>query len=283
MDAANASTKASRSAKLSARHVAKHFWASGEDAPLAALSDVSLDIADGEFVCIVGPSGCGKTTFRTIVAGLLPFDHGTIEIAGSAISGPGRDRAMVLQQARLLPWRTTFDNVTYGMQLHRRFTPAEMAERAQRLIELVGLKGFERRYPAELSGGMQQRVNLARALATDPEILLMDEPFAALDAQTREFMQAELMRIWQEHSKTVLFVTHQIDEAVYLADRVLVFGTRPGRLKAEFKVPFPRPRQLAIKRRPEFLALLDDIWALIEEEAERGGLVRGGSDPAVTP
>ena len=283
MDAANASTKPSRSAKLSARHVAKHFWASGEDTPLAALSDINLDIADGEFVCIVGPSGCGKTTFLNIVAGLLPFDHGAIEIAGRSISGPGQDRAMVFQQARLLPWRTTFDNVTYGMQLHRRFTPAEMAARAQGLIELVGLKGFERRFPAELSGGMHQRVNLARALATDPEILLMDEPFAALDAQTREFMQAELMRIWQEHSKTVLFVTHQIDEAVYLADRVLVFGTRPGRLKAEFKVPFPRPRQLAIKRRPEFLALLDDIWALIEEEAERAGLVRGGADPAVTP
>jgi NitT/TauT family transport system ATP-binding protein len=261
-----------RAVKLAAAGVTKHFWIDGAAEPVVALSDVSLQVAEGEFLCIVGPSGCGKTTFLNIVAGLLPFDRGRIEIGGREVDGPGRDRAVVFQQSSLLPWRNTLDNVLYGMQLHRRFSPEEMRDRARRYIDLVGLRGFERHYPAELSGGMQQRVNLARALATDPEILLMDEPFAALDAQTREFMQAELLRIWQKAGKTVIFVTHQIDEAAYLADRVVVFGTRPGRLKAEFDVPFARPRGLELKRAPEFLALLDRVWRLIEEEAARAGL-----------
>ena len=268
--------------KLVATGVSKYFWMKREPDPIPALSNVSLSIADGEFVCIVGPSGCGKTTFLNVATGLLPPDAGKIEIAGRAIDGPGRDRATVFQQSRLLPWRTTLGNVTYGMELHRKFSRAETRDRAAHFIKLVGLQGFERRYPAELSGGMQQRVNLARALATDPEILLMDEPFAALDAQTREFMQAELLRICGQAGKTVLFVTHQIDEAAFLADRVLVFGTRPGRLKQEFVVPFERPRTLALKRRPEFLALVDSIWALIEEEGARAGLVRtDGSAEAV--
>ncbi len=259
--------------KLVAQDVSKIFWIEGEDKPVHALDHVSLNVEDGEFVCIVGPSGCGKTTFLNIAAGLLKHDGGRIEIAGNVAAGPGRDRAMVFQQARLLPWRTTFDNVRYGMELHRRFSDAQMNERTQYFIDLVGLNGAERRHPGELSGGMQQRVNLARALAVNPEILLMDEPFAALDAQTREFMQAELLRIWRETRKTVMFVTHQIDEAVFLADRVVVFGTRPGRFKAEFKVDFPRPRTLSLKRDPKFLALMDDIWRLIEEEAQRAGLL----------
>ena len=266
-------TASSGDPKLLAQDVSKVFWIEDEDTPVHALDRVSLNIRDGEFVCIVGPSGCGKTTFLNIVAGLLPQDGGRIEIAGNLARGPGRDRAVVFQQARLLPWRTTFDNVMYGMQLHRRFDEKEMRERAQYYIDLVGLRGFERRHPAELSGGMQQRVNLARALATDPEILLMDEPFAALDAQTREFMQAELLRIWRDTKKTVLFVTHQIDEAVFLSDRVVVFGTRPGRFKADFEVDFPRPRSLSLKRDPRFLATMDDIWRLIEEEAKRAGLM----------
>jgi NitT/TauT family transport system ATP-binding protein len=268
---------ANGSAKLVATGVSKYFWLDDEEQPILALKDVSFDVADREFVCIVGPSGCGKTTFLNIVAGLLGFDQGRIVINDHEVHGPGRDRAMVFQQSCLLPWRTTFDNVLYGMQLHRRFAAGEMADRARRFIDLVGLRGFERRYPAELSGGMQQRVNLARALATDPEILLMDEPFAALDAQTREFMQAELLRIWQEAGKTVIFVTHHIDEAIFLADRVLVFGTRPGRLRAEFTIPFARPRQLTLKRTPEFLAVTDEIWRLIEEEAMRAGLTKTGS------
>ena len=262
------------STRLSARGVSKLFWVEGEPDPTIALHDVSLNINDGEFVCIVGPSGCGKTTFLNLVAGLLPYDGGAIDISGKRVNGPGRDRAVVFQQSRLLPWRTTFDNVIYGMQLHRRFSQSEMKDRAQHFIDMVGLRGFERRHPAQLSGGMQQRVNLARALAVDPEVLLMDEPFAALDAQTREFMQAELLRIWTEANKTVMFITHQIDEAVYLADRVFVFGTRPGRLRAEFDIPFERPRKLSLKRNPEFLALTDRIWTLIEEEASRAGLMK---------
>ncbi|MBX9829151.1 MAG: ABC transporter ATP-binding protein [Xanthobacteraceae bacterium] len=269
--------------KLVASGVSKFFWVKEEVRPVVALSDVSLTVGDGEFVCVVGPSGCGKTTFLNIATGLLAPDAGRIEIAGRPIDGPGRDRATVFQQSRLLPWRTTLANVTYGMELHRRFPRGELEDRAMALIGLVGLKGFERRYPSELSGGMQQRVNLARALATDPEILLMDEPFAALDAQTREFMQAELLRIRSHAGKTVMFVTHQIDEAAFLADRVLVFGTRPGRLKQEFKVPFERPRSLSLKRRPEFLELVDGIWGLIEEEGERAGLVRVAAGGEVQP
>ena len=263
-----------RTDKFVAMAVSKYFWMKGEEAPVAALSDVTLSVADREFVCIVGPSGCGKTTFLNIATGLLKPDAGKIEISGRAIDGPGRDRATVFQQSRLLPWRTTLANIMYGMELHRGIAHSEMRERAQHFVDMVGLKGFERRYPAELSGGMQQRVNLARALATGPEILLMDEPFAALDAQTREFMQTELLQIWAKAGTTVLFVTHQIDEAVFLADRVLVFGTRPGRLKQEFIIPFERPRTLALKRRPEFLEVIDDIWSLIEEEGARAGLVR---------
>ncbi len=153
-------------------------------------------MADGEFVAIVGPSGCGKTTLLNVVAGLLPYDEGTLTIGGEAVEGPGTNRAMVFQNASLLPWRTVLGNVRYGMEMQRRFDGARMDARAHEMIRLVGLSGFEERYPSELSGGMQQRVNLARALATDPEVLLMDEPFAALDAQTREFMQAELLKIW---------------------------------------------------------------------------------------
>ncbi len=184
---------------------------------------------------IVGPSGCGKTTLLNIVAGLLPYEEGTVSIDGKRVEGPGVDRAVVFQHSALLPWRTIAGNVRYGMEMQRRFDEATMRERADHFVKMVGLSGFERHYPNELSGGMQQRVNLARALAADPEVLLMDEPFAALDAQTREFMQAELLKIWSQARKTVLFITHQINEAVYLADRVAVMSARPGRLKGSFQ------------------------------------------------
>ena len=230
---------------------------------------MSLSIREGEFVCIVGPSGCGKTTLLNVLTGLLTYELGTVRIDGEVVNGPGISRATVFQQASLLPWRTVTGNVRYGMEMQRRLGEAEMRKRAERLIELTGLAGFEKRYPSELSGGMQQRVNLARALATDPQVLLMDEPFAALDAQTRELMQAELLNIWSTAGKTVVFVTHQIDEAAYLADRVVVMGTRPGRVKAVLDVPFARPRSLSVKRSVEFLRLTDDIWTLVEEEAGR--------------
>ena len=261
--------RANAAQKLSIMGLSYRYWLAREEQEFLAFTDVSLDLADGEFVCVVGPSGCGKTTLLNILAGLLTYDDGEVRIDGALINGPGINRATVFQQASLLPWRTVTGNVRYGMEMQRRFGEAEMRERADRFIRLTGLAGFEKRYPGELSGGMQQRVNLARALATDPQVLLMDEPFAALDAQTRELMQSELLKIWSSASKTVAFVTHQIDEAAFLADRVVVMGTRPGRIKQIFDVPFERPRSLALKRSVDFLALTDSIWKLVEEEASR--------------
>jgi NitT/TauT family transport system ATP-binding protein len=255
--------------KLSIDRLTYRYWLEREEREFLAFTDVSLEVADGEFVCIVGPSGCGKTTLLNILTGLLAYEEGEVRVDGARVNAPDVSRATVFQQASLLPWRTVTGNVRYGMEMQRRFREAQMRERADHFIKLAGLAGFEKRYPAELSGGMQQRVNLARALATDPQVLLMDEPFAALDAQTRELMQAELLKIWSTAGKTVVFVTHQIDEAAYLADRVIVMGTRPGCIKASFDVPFARPRQLSLKREPQFLSLTDRIWALIEEEAAR--------------
>ena len=227
---------------------------------LLAIERIDLEIPEGQFVAIVGPSGCGKSTFVKIVNGLLPDYEGDIEVLQSRAEGTAH--AMVFQDAALFPWFTVLNNVAYGLRC--RGVPAKVAhERAMPYIRMVGLAGFEQKFPYQLSGGMQQRANLARALTVDPEILLMDEPFAALDAQTRELMQAELLRIWEEADKTVLFITHQIDEAIYLADRVLVMSARPGRILADIPVELPRPRELRIKRTPEFTALADRIWELI--------------------
>jgi len=259
--------------KLSIEHLSKRYWFEREDREVLAVNDVSLAVEDGEFLAIVGPSGCGKTTLLNIVAGLLPYEEGTVSIDGKRVNGPGVDRAVVFQHSSLLPWRTIAGNVRYGMEMQRRFDEATMRERADHFVKMVGLNGFEKHFPNELSGGMQQRVNLARALAADPKVLLMDEPFAALDAQTREFMQAELLKIWSQDRKTVLFITHQINEAVYLADRVAVMSARPGRLKGIFKIPFPRPRTLSLKRDPQFLEIEDSIWQLIEEESQKLNMV----------
>ena len=203
---------------------------------------------------------------------MLPYDQGSVAIDGKRVEGPGVDRAVVFQHSSLLPWRTIAGNVRYGMELQKRFDKAQMEERSEYFTKLVGLSGFERHYPSELSGGMQQRVNLARALAADPKVLLMDEPFAALDAQTREFMQSELLKIWSQARKTVLFITHQINEAIYLADRVVVMSARPGRVKDVFRIPFGRPRTLSLKRDPHFLEIEDAIWQLVEEKPERIGM-----------
>ena len=259
--------------KLQIDRLTKHYWVEREDRNVLALSDVSFSVDDGEFMAIVGPSGCGKTSMLNIVAGLLPYEEGNVSIDGKRVEGPGIDRAVVFQHASLLPWRTIAGNVRYGMELQKRFDEATMKERTDYFIKLVGLTGFERHYPSELSGGMQQRVNLARALAADPAVLLMDEPFAALDAQTREFMQAELLKIWSKAKKTVVFITHQINEAIYLADRVVVMSARPGRVKQVFRVPFGRPRDLSLKRDPRFLELEDSVWKLIEEESDHLGMV----------
>src|SRR5579872_6596764 len=258
--------------KLSIEHLSKRYWFEREDREVLAVSDVSLAVEDGEFLAIVGPSGCGKTSLLNIVAGLLPYEEGTVAIDGKKVSGPGTDRAVVFQHSSLLPWRTIAGNVRYGMEMQRRFEEPKMRERAEHFIQMVGLSGFEKHYPNELSGGMQQRVNLARALAADPVVLLMDEPFAALDAQTREFMQAELLKIWTQARKTVVFITHQINEAIYLADRVVVMSARPGRVKDVFQIPFGRPRSLHLKREPRFLELEDTIWQLVEEKPERIGM-----------
>jgi NitT/TauT family transport system ATP-binding protein len=255
--------------KLEIERLTKRYYVERDRRQVLALSDVSLSVADGEFVAIVGPSGCGKTTLLNIVAGLLPYEGGTVAIGGRRIDGPGVDRAVVFQHASLLPWRTIAGNVRFGMELQRRFDGAAMHARTDQFIRLVGLAGFEKHFPSELSGGMQQRVNLARALAADPAVLLMDEPFAALDAQTREHMQAELLKIWAQARKTVLFITHQINEAVYLADRVVVMSPRPGTVKGHFPVPFERPRPLHLKRDPAFLRVEDAIWQMVEETPER--------------
>jgi NitT/TauT family transport system ATP-binding protein len=245
--------------KLAIRGLSKWF---GE---LEALRNLDLEVERGGFVSVVGPSGCGKTTFLRIVAGLEPATAGEVLLDGRLVRGPGGDRGFVFQTDNLLPWRTVLANAMIGPEVAGRGGEGER-RRTLDLLKLVGLDGFERYYPRQLSGGMRQRVNLARALAIDPQILLMDEPFSALDAQTREIMQTELMRIWEEGRKTVLFVTHQIDEAVFLSDRVLVFARRPGRLQESVRIDLPRPRSLAIKRTPEFVDYVDRIWRLIEDD-----------------
>ncbi len=232
---------------------------------LQALRDINLAIERGEFIAVVGPSGCGKTTFLRIVAGLEPASSGEVELDGRAVKRPGGDRGFVFQTDNLLPWRTVFANAIIGREVAGRVGPAER-RRTLELLKLVGLEGFENYHPRQLSGGMRQRVNLARALAIDPQVLLMDGPFSSLDAQTREIMQTELMRIWEAGRKTVLFVTHQIDEAVFLADRVLVFARRPGRLRESVAIELARPRTLAIKRTAEFVRYVDHIWRLIEDD-----------------
>ncbi len=245
--------------KLQISHLEKSF---GE---LRALQDINLLVERGEFIAVVGPSGCGKTTFLRIVAGLERASAGEVKLDDRPVSGPGLDRGFVFQTDNLLPWRTVFANAIIGREVAGQVGPAER-QRTRDLLKLVGLEGFENYHPRQLSGGMRQRVNLARALAIDPEILLMDEPFSSLDAQTREIMQTELMRIWEAGRKTVLFVTHQIDEAVFLSDRVLVFARRPGRLRENVAIELPRPRALAIKRTAEFVRYVDHIWRLIEDD-----------------
>jgi NitT/TauT family transport system ATP-binding protein len=233
--------------------------------PVRALQNFDIDVAEGEFLSIVGPSGCGKSTFLNVLLGLIPPDSGDLRLRDKSVAGPGTDRAMVFQEFGLLPWRTVEANVELGLELKRMPVP-ERRVVSQRLIAMVGLSGFETHYPHELSGGMKQRVGIARALATDPDVLLMDEPFAALDAQTRDLMQVELLRIWQAAKKTVLFVTHQIDEAIFLSDRVVVMTRRPGRTKRIFSVPLERPRDYEMRATPEFNELKLAIWHELKDE-----------------
>jgi NitT/TauT family transport system ATP-binding protein len=255
--------------------VGKEFVSKGPDGlqRVQALHDVNFEVGEREFVSILGPSGCGKTTSLRILAGLTSYDAGEVRVFGKKITGPGRERAMVFQGFNLFPWKTVFENAEFGLKIQGVST-RERRERTQPYLELVGLKGFEGYYPHQLSGGMQQRVGIARALATNAEILLMDEPFASIDAQTREVLQDELLKILaraQEAGtqKTVVFVTHSIDEAVYLSDRVLVFRPRPGAVASTFDVELPRPRwEYKTRADPRFVEIRENAW-----EALRAGIL----------
>jgi NitT/TauT family transport system ATP-binding protein len=245
-----------------------------EGGEIVALGAITASIAEGEFVCLLGPSGCGKSTLLKIVAGLIPPSSGTITINGRTVSGPGPDRAVVFQDYALFPWMTVADNVEFGLAARGVAADTRRAVSSD-LLRAVGLQEFAAKYPHHLSGGMKQRVSIARALAVDPVLLLMDEPFGALDAQTRFVMQKELLRIWHAYRKTVLFVTHSIDEALYLGDRVLVMTARPGAIKADIRVSQPRPRDIgsvefSALRRQTLELLSDEIARSMEQEATAG-------------
>jgi NitT/TauT family transport system ATP-binding protein len=250
-------------AKLEVRDVSKSFRRpDGQLMPV--VEAFSLQVANLEFLALLGPSGCGKSTLLRMIDGLMSCDTGSIHLDGEDITGlPGKGRGMVFQTFDLFPWRTALGNVEFGLEVQGVPNP-ERRERARRYLGLVGLQGFEDSYPHQLSGGMQQRVGIARAFAIQPEVLLMDEPFGALDVQTRDILQDELLQIWEQDQKTVLFVTHGIEEAIYLADRIVVFSPRPARIVREIRVPFGRPRREAMKTDPDFLELRRDIWAILK-------------------
>lgn len=252
--------------KVRTENITKEFQKKDKGQRSIALAGINLQIKDGEFFAIIGPSGCGKSTFLEIVAGLIKPTSGSIYIDDKMITGPDHNRGIVFQGYALFPWRTVMGNVAYGLEEKGVLQP-ERDEICIKYISLVGLLGFEKHYPHELSGGMKQRVAIARALAYDPDILLMDEPFAALDAQTREILQVELLRIWNETRKTVLFVTHNIEEAVFLADRIAVMSGRPGVIKKIIDVPLSRPRQEEHRLTQDFMKLRLDVGTLVREGA----------------
>ena len=261
--------------KLRLRNVAKHFVAPRTGQLTTAVTDVNLEIETGEFVCIVGPSGCGKSTVLNLIAGLDTPTSGTIEANGAPVLAPGADRGVMFQDYALMPWMSAYDNIGFGLNYGtpgEGFTREQREERIRHFVDLVKLKGSEKKYPHQLSGGMRQRVALARLLANGPDILLMDEPLGALDSQTRLILQVELLRIWgetgsREQRKTAVFITHDIEEAVFLGDRVVVMSTHPGRVKAIIPVDLPRPRSEHIRADPRFGKLADEIWDLIRDEA----------------
>jgi NitT/TauT family transport system ATP-binding protein len=245
---------------LSIKNLHKEF--PKEDGEMVAIERFDLEVKEGEFVCILGPSGCGKTTLLRMIAGLEYPTSGELLLNGNPITKPGSDRGMVFQEFALFPWRTVRKNIEFGLEV-KKVPPAERSDISKRFIDLVGLNGFEEYHPYQLSGGMKQRVGIARALANEPTILLMDEPFGALDAQTRNLMQKELLRIWKETQKTVIFITHSVDEAVYLADRIIVLTTRPSKIKEIFEIKSERPRDRA---NLDFANLRKRILSELEQE-----------------
>jgi ABC-type nitrate/sulfonate/bicarbonate transport system, ATPase component len=234
------------------------------DSEFKALENINLTVKDGEFVTILGPSGCGKTTLLRIIAGLETYSDGMATLNGEMISGPGPKRGMVFQEYSLFPWKTVIGNVMFGLLMQK--IPKEEAEKkALAYLELVGLSEFKNSYPYELSGGMKQRVAIARALANEPEVILMDEPFGALDAQTRNNLQKELLRIWEDEKRTIIFVTHSVDEAVFLSDRIVILSKRPGAVKKEIEINIPRPRD---RTRPEENQIRNDVLRLLDTTSD---------------
>ncbi len=256
------------SIKIQARDVRMDFAIEddkGRRQQISALQDFNLDIREGEFFTILGPSGCGKSTFLNVLAGLAHKTSGSITIDGRPAEGINLHQGVVFQGYALFPWRTVLQNIEMGLEI-RKVPKRERKETAEHFLDLVGLSGFANRYPHELSGGMRQRVAIARALAYSPDLLLMDEPFAALDAQTREILQAELLRIWEAHKKTIVFITHSLDEAIYLSDRIAVMTHRPGRIKSILDVPLARPRPAEIRHSSQFVQLREQAWDVLRDE-----------------
>jgi len=249
---------------LQAAGIRKSFAKNGRS--LQILDVESFAAREGEFITIIGPSGCGKSTLLHIMGGFIPAEAGRIEVYGKEVHGPGPDRGMMFQEFALFPWKTVAGNIAWGLEVQGA-PRARIEETVARYLEMIGLKDFAHHYPAELSGGMKQRAALARVLAFDPKVLLMDEPFGALDAQTRESMQEELTRLWERTGKTIVFVTHDIEEAVYLGDRVVVMSARPGRIRQEVKIDLPRPRGLEIKKSIQCHEYRNQIWDLIRSES----------------
>ena len=250
--------------KLHIHNVSKTYRSDGQE--VLAIDEIDLKIKNKEFATILGPSGCGKSTLLRIVAGLIKPTKGIVRLDGNVISRPGQDRGMVFQSYTLFPWLTVTRNIQFGLEISG-MAKVKQEQIAQEFVEKVGLKGFEKTYPRGLSGGMKQRVAIARALANNPAILLLDEPFGALDAQTRALMQELLTQIWEELHKTILFVTHDVEEAIFLSDRVFIMTARPGKIKAEIDIPLERPRSYEIKATESFLNLKKQALALIREEA----------------
>ncbi len=257
--------------KLRLEHVTKQFDVRGTKDKFTAIADIDIDLAAGEFLVLVGPSGCGKSTLLDLLGGLSTPTSGRILLDGKPVTGPGLDRGIVFQQYALLPWRTARHNIEFGLEA-KGLPKKERRSLAEHYLELVGLHGFGDRYPHELSGGMKQRVAIARSLAFDPEVLLMDEPFAALDAQTRESLQDELLRIWKATGKTILFITHGIDEAIYLGQRVAVLTSRPGRVKTFVDIDIDRSGE-DVRSNEQFRQYRHTIWTLLHGEVERAQVI----------